>query len=82
MPIFVSCHCAETSLVHRRDPGRVLVSVDFSESLGLETQCSLQVPTSPVFSYYYNWAFEGSLRHLIITVARSDIAVSATVQLL
>lgn len=70
LSIFVSWNCVEPYLIPSQNCGRFYILVDCSEWRGLKTNRALSVPNSPVLSYYSNWVFEGSFRHLFFTVAR------------
>lgn len=82
LPLFVSRHCLKVYLIPSRDHGRFSAPVVCPEQKSFKKHRVLHEPTSPVFSYFFNWAFEGTIRHLIFTVAQSEFVVSVVFQIL
>lgn len=52
------------------------------EWTGLETNNLLLVPTAPVFAYYSNPVLNGPFRTSIFTIACTELAVCASIQLM
>lgn len=82
LPIFVPWHCVEAYPIISQNRRRFHGLVDCSERCRLETHRVMHVPTPPEFSYYVDWLFAGSFRHLIFTVVRSKFATNTAVQVL